>query len=198
MTRSFRRPHTLRASLLAIFFALFALSAFGQESIVRLDPAQTKINFTLDDVLHTVRGQFTLKEGEIHFNPTTGVASGALIIDARSGNSGNKSRDKKMHKEILESEKYPEIAFLPQHVTGTIPAHGASEVQVSGIFRIHGVDHPLTLAVPVQFSSSNMKATTTFDIPYVAWGMKDPSAFLLRVGKSARIDISATGQLSGK
>jgi polyisoprenoid-binding protein YceI len=70
---------------------------------VNLDPAQMKIDFTLGDALHTVRGAYKLKRGQIRFDPITGKANGAVIVDATSGESGNKSRDKKMHKEDLES-----------------------------------------------------------------------------------------------
>lgn len=38
-------------------------------------------------------------------------------------------------------------------------------------------------------------ATMSFDLPYVAWGLKDPSNFLLKVNKSARMTIDAAGSL---
>lgn len=85
------------------------------EEVVTLDPNTTKVNFMLGDVLHTVHGTFRLKSGVIQFDPATGAASGALVVDATSGDSGNKSRDKKMHRDILQSSQYPEIVFVPQN-----------------------------------------------------------------------------------
>jgi hypothetical protein len=38
-----------------------------------------------------------------------------------------------------------------------------------------------------------MTAALTFDVPYVAWGMKDPSNFLLKVSKSVRVSIETAG-----
>ena len=37
-----------------------------------------------------------------------------MVIDIPSGISGNGSRDKRMLKEILESQKYPEAVFTPR------------------------------------------------------------------------------------
>ncbi|MCU1307463.1 MAG: hypothetical protein JWN45_2158 [Acidobacteriaceae bacterium] len=195
MTKILHRQIPSRAVLFVVLSILFAKATLAQESVVRFAPAQTKVTFTLSDPLHTVRGTFTLKQGEVRFNRESGVASGALVIDAKSGDSGSAGRDKKMHKEVIESDKFPEITFIPQKIIGGVPAQGAAQVQVAGIFRIHGADHPLTLTVPLQISGDNVKATIAFDVPYVQWGMKDPSVFMLRCGKSVRIEIDATGEI---
>ena len=106
--------------LVACYGALaFVPPACAQAYVVNLDPAQTKITFTLDTTLHVVHGTFQLKSGQIHFDKATGKASGAIIVDAQSGDTDNKSRDKKMHQESLESPKYPDFVFTPQQVRGT-------------------------------------------------------------------------------
>ena len=74
---------------------------------LELDPANTKVEFTLPDVLHTVHGTFAMKSGLIHFNPSSGSASGFVLVDVKSGQSGNSTRDRKMHKDILQSEAIP-------------------------------------------------------------------------------------------
>jgi polyisoprenoid-binding protein YceI len=185
-----------KAVLLCVFSAWLVQAASAQQSVVHFDPAQAKVTFTLDDPLHTVTGTFLLKKSEMQFDRVSGVASGALVIDAKSGQSGSTGRDKKMHKEVIESDKYPEITFTPEKINGNLPASGPAQVKVDGVFHIHGADHPLTLMVPIQVSGNEVKMTFSFDVPYVAWGMKDPSVFVLRVGKSVRIDITATAQMS--
>ena len=185
----------LYAALIVAIFAFAASSACAQEAAVTLDPAQTTIEFTLDSTLHTVHGTFKLKSGHISFDPATGKASGAIVVDSTSGDSDNKSRDKKMHEEILESQKYPEIVFTPQHVKGAIKPQGASQVEVSGVFRIHGQDHDLTMTFSVQPPAGDkIEASTQFSVPYVQWGIKSASTFLLRASDTVKVEVHASGQ----
>jgi polyisoprenoid-binding protein YceI len=183
--------------LAAFFLCVFTpgYSAVAQETVLQLDPAKSSVNFTLGDVLHTVHGTFRLKSGTIHFDPSSGTASGDVIIDATSGDSGNHTRDKKMNKDILETERYPTIEFLPKHVTGQMASAGASQVQVEGTFRLHGSDHDLTLALPVQINDKQLSATTHFEVPYESWGLKNPSTLFLRVNNKVQIDITTVGTL---
>jgi polyisoprenoid-binding protein YceI len=175
----------------------FAPTACAQAYVVNLDPAQTKITFTLDTTLHDVHGTFQLKSGQIHFDKASGKASGAIIVDARSGDSENKSRDKKMHQEILESPKYPEIVFTPQQVRGSFDPQKASQVDVVGTFRMHGQDHDLTMTFAVQPASpARSQCDTHFTIPYVKWGMKDASTFLLHANDTVELEIRATAQIT--
>ena len=191
----------IRLSTVALNFrfsltVLFSLAAAAQQTQITLDPAQTKIEWTLGDVLHTVHGTFKLKSGSIAFDAKTGDASGQIVVDATSGESGNHTRDGKMQKEILESGRYPEIVFMPRHVTGNVPAQGNSTLQVQGVFRIHGGEHDLTLSLPVEADGSKATATTKFDVPYEAWGMKNPSTLFLKVENKVEIGIAATGTVS--
>ncbi len=187
------------AFLFAISGALCALilapTTRAQDAAFQLDPAKTKIEYTLTDPLHTVHGTFALKSGTIHFDPASGKISGAIVVDATSGDSGNASRDRKMHREILESAKYPEITFTPKQITGIVAANGSSKVGVAGVFRLHGLDHDVTLPIDLIADSKGIQIATHIEIPYVQWGLKNPSNFLLHVGDKVAIDIRAAGEL---
>ncbi len=172
----------------------FASPLFGQEEVFELDSAKTTVNFTLDATLHTVHGSFKAKGGSIRFDPQSGAASGKIRVDATSAESGSDGRDHKMHKEVLESGKYPEISFSPSQIVGKVEP--GSNVQVKGTFLIHGSEHPLTLSVPLEISGDQLIAKFHFVIPYVEWGMKNPSTFVLRVSKEVSIDIAAVGRLT--
>jgi polyisoprenoid-binding protein YceI len=198
MSKCRRCAEQLKAKrpLVHIVLALVAcvpVSAQPQELHLEFTPANTAVDFTLGDILHTVHGTFKLKQGQIDYDFANAAVRGQLVIDATSGQSGNRSRDHKMHKEILESAKYPEIIFRPDRVQSTVAPAGTSTVQVHGIFSIHGSDHELTMPVRVEISPNHWIADTHFSIPYVKWGIKNPSTLFLRVSESVEIDIHATG-----
>jgi len=175
---------------------LAAIGSLAQTAEVTLEfvPARTTVGFTLGDTLHTVHGGFDLKRGRVNYNPSSGDVSGEIVLDATSGHSGNGMRDKKMHKEILESEKYPDIVFRPDRVEGKVLPEGASTVQVHGIFSIHGSDHEMTVPVQVEMAPDHRTTTAHFVVPYTKWGIKNPSTFILRVSESVEIDVHASGQ----
>lgn len=176
--------------------ALAAAATASEQTVVEFDPAQTHVDFILGTVLHTVHGEFKLKKGLIRFDPASGAASGALVIDAASGESGNSSRDGRMKKSILESQKYPEITFTPRSVKGQVAPEGDSQVEVEGTFNLHGTDHPLTLVTKVTAKDGNITAATHFVVPYIQWGLKNPSTFILRVSDTVEIDIHAAGHIA--
>jgi polyisoprenoid-binding protein YceI len=193
-----RTPHGVQC-LIALFVALAAHAitptVCAQESIAQLDAAQTKVEFSLGDVLHKVHGTFKLKSGEIQFDPSTGKASGAIVVDARSGDSGSNGRDHKMHRDILQSDKFPEIIFIPGQVKGALAPQGPSRMEVSGQFQIHGEAHDVTLPVDVEADGRQLRLTAQFTVPYVKWGLKNPSTFILRVSDTVTIDIHAVAHL---
>jgi len=193
--RRWRRPTRARCALLAMaaMWLCVSLNAAAQQLRLQFSPPNTTIAFALGDLLHTVRGSFRLKQGTVEYNLSTATVTGALVIDASSGQSGNRIRDRKMHREILESARYSEITFRPDRIEGDIAPSGASTIKVHGLFTLHGVDHELTMPVRVQVFPDHWIADTHFTIPYVKWGIKNPSAFLLRVSESVEITVHATG-----
>jgi polyisoprenoid-binding protein YceI len=185
---------TIRSSLLVTL--LLAVPVCGQEMQLHLDAAATKVDWTLGGNLHTVHGTFKLKRGDLRFDPATGKASGELDVDATSGESGSGARDRRMHKSILESGKFPEIVFVPDHVSGKVNLQGDSEVQLHGTFRIHGAAHELTMSAKIHADPRKLTGVITFPVPYVKWGMKNPSTLFLRVDDTVNIEIEAAGLIS--
>ncbi len=172
-----------------------SIAAAAQSLAFQLDPQRTVVNFTLADALHTVRGSFRLKQSSLRLDAASGKLAGEIVVDAKSGASGSGMRDRKMHREVLESDRYPEIVFRPDRVEGTVLPQGKSSVQVHGIFHIHGADHELTIPADVELSSDRWTATLHFAVPYANWGMKNPSTVFLRVSGSVDIDITTAGTM---
>ena len=173
-----------------------AIAKKASDTVLTLDPGRTKVNWTLDSTLHTVHGTFALKSGTIHFDPQTGKAGGEIVVLATSGESGNSSRDARMHKEILETAKYPEAVFHPAQVEGKVAPSGTSDVKLNGTFSIHGADHPITAAVHADLTGSHWTGTAKFDVPYVTYGIKDPSNFLLKVKPVVEVEVEMAGDVS--
>lgn len=181
---------------IAILAVIWGASLAWAENVFTLDPAQTQVNFTLGAVMHTVHGSFQLKRGAVRFDPAGGKAAGEIVVDARTGNTENSGRDSKMHKTVLESEKYPEIVFRPDRIDGPIPPAGTATLQVHGTFSIHGADHEMTVPVEVQTAPGQATVTMRFSIPYIQWGMKNPSTLFLRVSDHVDLEIHAVGRVA--
>jgi len=167
----------------------------ANEIILGIDPVQSKVHWTLESTVHTVHGSFAFKKGNLQVDTSTGKASGEIIVDATSGNSGNDGRDKKMHKEVLESGKYAEVIFRPDHVEGKITPQGISNVQVHGLFVLHGSEHELTVPVQAEFAGDHWTGTAKFNVPFIDWGLKNPGNFFLRVNHSVEIELELKGSL---
>ena len=189
--RAFRR-----ISLLMLCGLLPALLVQAQQKTFTLEPAQTKVNFTVDSTLHTVHGDFRLKRGSIQFDNATGQAGGEIVLDAASGQSGSDGRDKKMHKDVLESPKYSDIFFTPQHIKGTVAAEGKSQIEVEGTLTMHSKSKPATLPLEVQLHGGAGTADGSITVKYQEWGMKSPSTFILRVSDKVEIHVHAAGRMA--
>ena len=185
---------SLPATLASIILLCASAPASGQEIAFDLDPARTTVQFTLGGTLHTVHGSFKLKRGAIRFDPATGKIGGEAVVDATSGESDSEGRDRRMHDNVLESARYPEIVFTPDRVEGVVAKQGASQVEVHGMFRIHGAEHEVMLPVHLEMTpmaDGRATAKIHFTIPYVKWGLKNPSTLFLRVSDKVDIDIAA-------
>lgn len=184
--------------IIAVVVVLGLQLAQAQSHSVKVifDPAQTQIRWRLEADLHKVDGTFKLKSGEFILDPATGVAEGEILVDATTGESGNAARDKRMHDEVLESNRYPAMFFHPTQIKGAFkPGEATQQLQAQGSFNIHGADHALEMPVRVETAGDTVTATARFTVPYVAWGMKNPSKLLLRVSKQVDIEVIAKGTI---
>ena len=163
----------------------------ASEIVLALDPAQSRVHWSVDSTLHTVHGTFAVKSGTVHFDPETGMAGGEIIVDAPSGESGNGARDRRMHKEILETSRYPEVIFRPTRVEGKVLQHGASDADVAQLV----MDIELTALVHAELTANGWRGTAKFEVPYVTWGIKDPGNFLLKVQPRVNVELEMSGEL---
>jgi polyisoprenoid-binding protein YceI len=181
----------------AVAWALGA-AVRAEERMLHVDPAASRVTFTLQATLHQVEGSFSVRSGEVRFDAATGGASGEIVVAAASGETGNARRDRKMHAEVLESARWPELTFTPARIAGGLAPQGESEVTVRGVLRLQGQPHEVEVPLAIQIEANRLRAEGSLSVPYVAWGLADPSSLVLRVGKTVEVRILISGTLAAR
>jgi polyisoprenoid-binding protein YceI len=184
-----------KSLFLALPFILAPI-AFAQHQNFTVNPDACKVAFSLGGSGHHVDGSFHVQSGSIDFDRSAQTISGYVVVAAGSGNSGDQGRDKKMNSDVLDVAHFAEIAFAPKSYQGTVAASGDSTIQVSGVFTLHGTPHELTVPMQIHIEGSTLTAKAHFTVPYVQWGLKDPSIFILKVAKVVDVDLTLEGSLS--
>jgi polyisoprenoid-binding protein YceI len=187
---------TIAKTLFLALPLLLAPVAFAQHQTFVVNPDSSKVAFALGGNTHHVDGSFHVQSGSIDFDRGAQTISGAVVVAAGSGNSGDQGRDKKMNTDVLDVAHFAELSFVPKSYQGTIAANGDSSIQVTGVFTLHGTPHDLTVPMQIHIEGTALTAKTHFTVPYVQWGLKDPSIFILKVAKVVDIDLTLEGRLS--
>lgn len=190
-SRSARRSFFAAAAALA----LFSTAAWSQQHY-KVDPASSEIHFTVKASDGVVNGTFHLGSGEFTLDPATGAMTGNVSVDASSGDSGNKKRDKNMTNNQMKAQSYSAITFAPAKFSGQLKDSGDSTGQVDGNFTLLGQAHPISVPMNVHIDGDHFTAAGNFVVPYVSWGMKDPSWFVMKVEKEVKIDLKLSGTIS--
>jgi polyisoprenoid-binding protein YceI len=172
--------------------ALAAPLAAGELQI-ELDPGLTSISFRLQATLHSVHGSAALVAGSLGLNTESGAMTGAVTVDATTAETGNKKRDKKMHGKVLLTADHPEIVLRTSHLEGELARQGASDVTLHGEIEILGQSHQIDIPSHIEIDGGNFTATFEFAIPYVDWGLEDPSTFVLRVAEVVEVTVTCGG-----
>jgi polyisoprenoid-binding protein YceI len=186
------------AALVLVLVAFPAAGETTRSAAVELDPQRTVIHFTVGGALHETHGTFRLERGAIDVDPATGATRGVVVVDAASGDSGSAARDHRMRDRVLEADAHPEIEFRPARIDGVLGTQGEFDGTIQGALRLHGATHEIGMTAHGQLAGSDLTATCHFSIPYVAWGLTDPSVLFLEVAKEVSIDVSAVGHVQWK
>ena len=150
-------------------------AALSQHQTFVVNPDVCEVKMTLKTTHELVNGTFHVQSGSIEFGRSTSTMSGLIVVAAGSGKTGNDSRDKKMYKDILKVEEYATVSFEPKTYSGVIAPSGESTIQVTGIFTLLAAPHEITVPVLVHLDGGGATAKAHFVVPYVQWGLKNPS-----------------------
>jgi polyisoprenoid-binding protein YceI len=183
-------------------FTVFALAvivapvALAQQQTFVANPDASEVKMTLKTTHEVVNGTFHIQSGSLEFDRSAAKMSGSVVVLAGSGKTGNGSRDKKMNKEILEVEQHATVSFEPRSYAGVIAPSGDSTIQVTGNFTLLGMPHEITIPILVHLEGTTATAKVHFVVPYIQWGLKDPSFLFWKADKNVAIDLFLTGRLS--
>lgn len=175
---------------------IFAPAALAQHQTFAVNPDASEVKMTLNTTHEVVKGTFHIQSGSIEFDRSSPKMSGSVAVQAGSGKTGNDSRDKKMNKDILKVDQYTTVSFTPKTYTGTIASSGDSTIQVSGVFTLLGTDHDLTIPMQIHIDGSKATAKGQFVVPYVRWGLKNPSFLIWKAENDVAIDLILVGNIA--
>jgi polyisoprenoid-binding protein YceI len=183
-------------------FAVFGLAvmlapaALAQHQTFVVNPDASEVKMTLKTSHELVSGTFQVQSGSIEFDRSAPRMSGSVAVLAGSGKTGNGSRDKKMNKDILKVEQYSTVSFEPKTYTGAIAPSGDSTIQVTGIFTLLGAPHEIAFPMQVHLDGASATAKAHFVVPYVQWGLKNPSFLIWKADNDVAIDLNLVGTIS--
>jgi polyisoprenoid-binding protein YceI len=172
-------------------------AALAQRQTLVVNPNASEVRMTLKTTHELVSGAFHVQSGSVEFERSGPKMSGSIVVAAGSGKTGNDSRDKKMNNDILKVEQYATVSFEPRSYAGTIATSGDSTVQVTGIFTLLGTPHEITVPMVVHLDGANATAKGSFVVPYVQWGLKNPSFLVWKADNDVAIDLNLVGTISG-
>ena len=175
---------------------LLAPVAFAQQQTFVANPDASEVKMTLKTTREVVNGTFHIQSGSLEFDRSAAKMSGSVVVLAGSGKTGNGSRDKKMYNDILKVEQFATVSFEPKTYTGVLAPSGDSNLQVTGIFTLLGTPHEITIPLLVHLEGATAAAKAHFVLPYIQWGVKDPSFLIWKADKDVAIDLFLTGQLA--
>ncbi len=182
--------------LVGLLAGVLAQGALAQHQTFVVNPDASEVKMTLNTTHEVVIGNFHVQSGSIEFDRSAGRISGWVVVLAGSGKTGNDSRDKKMYRDILEVEQHATVSFEPKSYAGAIASSGDSNIQVSGIFTLLGTPHEITVPMLVHLDGASATAKAHFVVPYVQWGLKNPSFLIWKADDDVAIDLNLTGTLS--
>ncbi len=175
---------------------MVAPAALAQHQTFAVNPDASEVKMTLNTTHEVVNGTFHVQSGTIEFDRSGPKMAGSVVVLAGSGNTGNGSRDKRMKNSILKVEQYANVSFEPKSYSGTIAAAGDSTIQVSGVFTLLGSPHEIVVPMVVHLDGASATAKAHFVVPYVAWGVKNPSFLIWKAENDVAIDLNLVGRLA--
>ena len=164
--------------------------------VYKIDPASAEAGFDVKATGHTVHGKTTAVSGEVHVIDEPGggkTISGRIEIAAATLDTANSKRDQTMKRKCLAVDRFPAIVFTPERFapSGPAPAPGPVAGRLSGTLTIRDVTKPVTMDATLTPQGTRIAVAGTFDVPWLEFGIPDPSFFIITLDKVAHAHFRA-------
>jgi polyisoprenoid-binding protein YceI len=141
-------------------FASGLLSAFGHNPIISISDFSGEINL-LEDI---DKSQFQIT-----------VQAASLKVASDASDKDRREIERTMNEDVLESDRYPEIAYSCSTVASSKTGEGQYWSALNGELVLHGVTRNLTVPTRVFISGDTLKAAGSFSILQSDYGIKPVS-----------------------
>jgi polyisoprenoid-binding protein YceI len=106
----------------------------------------------------------TLEKAALHLK----INAGSLAVTDNMSDKDRREIERTMHKEVLESGRFPEIVFESSNVSGSL----AGAVSVVGDLSLHGVTNSQPVSAQVAITGDMLRAHGEFAVRQTAYGIK--------------------------
>ncbi len=134
----------------------------------------------------TISGSLTLTQAGSAY----GVSTASFTVDVSTLTSDRAMRDRRIHQQGLESDRYPTATFQlssPIALPAAAISGQVNHVSATGALTIHGVTKTVTIPIDAQLSDSQIPVVGSITFPFSEFGMTPPS-----IGGFVTVEDNAT------
>ena len=115
-----------------------------------------------------------------------------VVVEVRNLKSDRVQRDRYLQREILETQRFPEVSFVPTELRGLqggVPRSGELQVEMAGDLTVRDVTRQVTWQGTAHFSDSDIVLNATLVTTFAQLGLTKPSvAVLLSVEDKVQLE----------
>lgn len=176
---------------------LGAQVASAEQMTFTLDTERSEVRILLGAFLHTVSGVAPVGAASFRWDAEDGSASGQAVVQAALLDTGIDGRNQKMRETVLLTSLHPEIRFEATGFELRQPGDDEMRFVLRGNLVLLGASHEVELETYARRRpDDSWKARADLYVPYVEWGLEDPSMPLFAVDKHVTVEIKAIGRLT--
>jgi polyisoprenoid-binding protein YceI len=167
---------SLNAEIIAVAPTAPVLDVAGEDQFIyRIDPAQSEARYAVQEVIlntaegRRVIGTTQLIRGDVLIDLNVPASSqvGEIIIDAQSLTSDSTLRDQRLRADYLQSERYPEVRFIAEQITGlpeTIQIGTRYTAEIEGVLTIKETSARVTWDANLTLESDRLVGSASTEI----------------------------------